>query len=678
MEYSTDRSPSLASLVDQKQVVITLITDLERLRTISTKLKLDSSVEIIDGVINRMKQQDFSVAIVGEFKRGKSTLINAFLGAEILPADILPCSATLNRVTYGLKPQVKITFKNGHQEHLEIDRLKDYVTKLTPESEETATTIEEATVYYPLRHDNVDIIDTPGLNDDASMTGVTLSVLPKVEAAVMVMMAPAVFSAYERDFLENKLLTNDLGRVIFVVNAIDRCTRPGDKERLLENAVERLQKYILNRAAEQFGKDSEDYKVYIKKIGKPKVFGISAEQGLAAKLSGDEEALAQSGFAEFQTALEEFLTTGQGAVRLQVAVNRAIASATEILTAISIQENALVMRQEDFNVAYEQSVADIAALREKKKEEMRSIDRATQNVRQNVQPLLARLEDEIEQAAIASIDNTTVTKEDLKNQKALAERLGKVVSNSVQNVGQKMASKIQYEIQQGLEQEIDRLKEFSASVDRTLTQIQMNFSGVEANANRKATGSGEVIAAAVGIFTGFGGVWSGYKKAGVKGAAVGAAGSVVTAVGGGFVIAMLGLPFAWPAVLAISVVSIFTGGWLTDVVFAKDRIESFKTNYKEAVLQEIQKQLKSSPTHKQVEEQIFQTFASLKQTIDREVEALLDNTQSTLAETSRKRGSDLMETETERRELSEIRTETERIWGNAQRLSDQLIEILSV
>jgi len=678
MESATNQPPSLTSLIDQKQVVITLITDLERLRTISKKLKLDGSVELIDDVIDRVKKQAFSVAIVGEFKRGKSTLINAFLGSEILPSDILPCSATLNRVTHGLKPQLKIRFKDGREEELEIDRLKEYVTKLTPESEETATTIEEATVYYPIRHDNVDIIDTPGLNDDISMTAVTLSVLPRVEAAVMVMMAPAVFSAYERDFLENKLLTNDLGRVIFVVNAIDRCTKPGDKERLLENAVDRLQKYILSRAEEQFGKDSEDYKVYIKKIGKPKVFGISAEQALAAKLNADEEALVQSGFAKFQTALEEFLTTGQGAVRLQVAVNRAIASGSEILAAINIQENALEMRREEFDAAYEKSVAEIAALRGKKKEEMRLIDRATENVRYNVRPLLNQLEDEIKQAAEQTIDSSTVTKDDLRNKKNLSEKLAKAVSNSVQNVGQRMANKIQSEIQQGLEREIDRLKDFAESVDQTLTQIEMNFSNVDADANRKVSSGAEAIAAIVSVYTGFGGIWSGYKKAGIKGAAVGAAGSLATAAGGGVVIALLGLPLAWPAILALGVVSIFTGGWLTDVVFPSDRIEAFKTNYKEAVLKEIEKQLKSNPIHQQVDEQISQTFASLKQTLNQEVEALLDNTQSTLSETSRKRGSDLMQTETERRELSEIRAETERILGNAQRLSDELVEILSV
>ena len=678
MEAVTNQNPSLSSLIDQKQVVITLITDLERLRTITKRLKLDSSVELIDDVIDRVKQQAFSVAIVGEFKRGKSTLINALLGADILPADILPCSATLNRVKHGLKPQLKITFKDGRQEELELDHLKEYVTKLTPESEDTAATIEEATIYYPIRHDNVEIIDTPGLNDDASMTAVTLSVLPKVEAAVMVMMAPVPFSQYEKDFLENKLLTNDLGRVLFVVNAIDRCDNPEDKERLLANAENRLRKYIFNRAEEQFGKDSEEYKVYTKKIGTPKVYGIAARQALAAKLNGDENALIESGFAEFQSALEKFLTTGQGALRLHVAVNRAIASGSEILAAINIQENALAMRQEEFNIAYEKSVAEIATLREKKKEEMRLIDLATENVRYNVRPLLNRLEDNIKQAAEQTIDNVVVEPIDLKNKKTLSDRLGKAVSNSVQNVGQQMANQIQSEIQQGLEREVDRLKDFAESVDQTLKQIEMNFLSIDADANRKVSGGGEAIAAAVSVFTGFGGIWSGYKKAGVKGAAIGAAGSFATAVGGGAVFALLGLPLVWPAILALGVVSIFTGGWLTDMVFSSERVEVFKANYKEKVLKEIESQIKSNPIHQQVDDQISQTFASLKQTLNQEVEALLDNTQSTLAEISRKRGSDLMQTETERRELDEIRAETERIRGNAQRLSDELVEILDV
>lgn len=669
---------SLTTLVDQKKVANTLINDLGALKRFSEKLNLEESSKLVQEVIERIQQASFSIAIVGEFKRGKSTLINALLGQEILPSDILPCSATLNRVTYGVQPRLQLVFHDGREKEVGINQLSNYVTKLTPESEEVAADIKEAIVYYPIRQDNVDIIDTPGLNDDASMTNVTLSVLPKVDAAVMVMMAPAVFSAYERDFLENKLMMNDLGRVIFVVNAIDRCSRPGDKERLLDNAVSRLQKYIFERAAEKFGEDSPEYKEYVKKIGKPKVFGISAEQALFAKLEGNESGVDESGFARFNSALEEFLTTGRGAVQLQVGANRAVASGKQILSTITIRENGLTMKQADFDAAYEKSLAEIADLRKQKKEEMELINKATNNVRYNVKPLVNQLPDELKQAAERTIDEMEISKGEVKRTKVISERLGKAVSNSVQNAGQRVADKIQTEIQEGLRHEIDRLQDFSDAVNKTLNQIEMNFLSVDANADRKVSGGGEAIAAAVSVFTGFGGIWSGYKKAGVKGAAVGAAGSLATAFGGGMIVGLLSLPFTWPALLAIGVTSIFTGGWLAEAIFEGDRIETFKSNYKEAVFKEIDKQLSLNPISQKVETQIFQTFESLKESINQEVEASLDSTQENLTQISRDRERNITLNATELSELKNLRMETERIIGNAQRLSDELIEIMSV
>ena len=57
----------------------------------------------------------FCVAVVGDFNRWKSTFINALLGKAILPADVLPASTTLNRVTYGLEPSAKLRYKDPVQ-----------------------------------------------------------------------------------------------------------------------------------------------------------------------------------------------------------------------------------------------------------------------------------------------------------------------------------------------------------------------------------------------------------------------------------------------------------------------------------------------------------------------------------------------------------------------------------
>ena len=195
-----------SSFTNYKQTVMDLTGDLKKIREFSQHMQLEGNVSAVDDVLRRLAEDTFSVAIVGEFKRGKSTLINALLEKDVLPTDVVPTTATINRVTYSVTPFVRIEYNDGKTEDIEIDKLNDYVTKLTPESEQIARTVKIATVYYPVNYckNGVTIIDTPGLNDDEAMTNVTLSVLPQIDAAIMVMMAGSPFSQYECDFLENK------------------------------------------------------------------------------------------------------------------------------------------------------------------------------------------------------------------------------------------------------------------------------------------------------------------------------------------------------------------------------------------------------------------------------------------------------------------------------------------
>jgi len=343
----TVASPSDAppyTFTDYRKVVATLIRDLERLRSYSQTLWLNSSIQVqaIEDVLERVQSNSFSIAVVGEFSRGKTTLINALLGQHVLPSDVLPNSYISYRVTYGVELRVRFVYRDGGEEETAIDQLTDYVTRLTPESRKSADQIKEAIVYYPAPfcQNNVDIIDTPGLNDDASMTKVTLSVLPHVDAAIMVIMAQSPFAESEQKFLENRLLTSDLGRIIFVVTGIDRYNNPEDASKGVKYIKDRIRNLVLQRAKDQYGEDSPEYEVYRKKIGDPKVIGLSAYQALQAKQTGDGELLTKSCFPEFEAALEQFLVQERGSILLQVAINRLIASSTEILSDLNLRQNA--------------------------------------------------------------------------------------------------------------------------------------------------------------------------------------------------------------------------------------------------------------------------------------------------------------------------------------------------
>jgi GTPase SAR1 family protein len=668
------------TFTDYRKVVSTLTSDLERLRSYSRTLALNASIQPIDDVLERVQSNSFSVAVVGEFKRGKSTFINALLGQDILPSDILPCSATLNRVTYGVAPRVRIVYRDEHEEEIAIDQLANYVTKLTPESEETAVNIKEAIVYYPVFYcqNNVDIIDTPGLNDDASMTEVTLSVLPYVDAAIMVIMAQTPFAKSEQKFLETKLLTNDLGRIIFVVTGIDRFNNPEDADKSVKYIKDRIRKLVLQRAKDQYGEDSPEYEVYQKKIGNPKVIGLSAYQALQAKQTGNGELLLKSRFPEFEAKLEEFLTHERGSVFLQIPINRLIASATEILSTLNLQQNALAMKKEEFQSTYEQSVNDIMTLRTRDSEEMKLIDAAAENVKRHAQPLIWELESELKQAAQDVINLAEINSSELRNKKALMEKLEKQVSEAIEKAAQRQAEKIQREIDQGLFKEISRLQEFATSIDVVLQRIEMRFLSISPEKTARRNTSGEGIAEIVSFATGLGGAWMGFKEAGVKGAAVGAAGNFGGLVAGFAAVIALGIPIALPVTMVIGVLSMLTGRELVKVVFAGERVENFKSNYQQAVLVEIERQLRENPIDRKIDGQISEIFTNLKQSVRQEVDALLDNTQNTLTDLSTKRERNEVLSEQQQRDLYQMSTETQRILGNAQRLSKQLLQQVNV
>ena len=62
-------------------------------------------------IIERLKEQRLKILFAGQFKTGKSTLINAMLGQEVLPADVMPCTAVITEIEYAENPRAVLHFK---------------------------------------------------------------------------------------------------------------------------------------------------------------------------------------------------------------------------------------------------------------------------------------------------------------------------------------------------------------------------------------------------------------------------------------------------------------------------------------------------------------------------------------------------------------------------------------
>jgi len=690
---------SFSGFGNYKQMVIELTNDLKQLKGFSERMKLEGNTEAISTVLQRLTEDKFSVAIIGEFNRGKSTLINALMGKDVLPMDVIPTTATLNKVTYDISPYIVVEYKNGKTEKIEIDQLSEYVTKLTKKNEEKAATIKEVTVYYPVNYcrNGVTIVDTPGLNDDAAMAEVTMSVLPQVDAALMVVMAQVPFSESERSFLESKVITSDLGRVLFVVTGIDLLDED-DVDKVLTHIKNQIQEHIIKKAENTFGSNSREYEEYKRKIGKVRVYGISAKKALKAKLKGDDNMLAQSCFPEFEAALERFLTEDRGAVMLNAPISRIKTASIEIVKAISLRESALAMQKEEFNQKYTEAMHEIEKIREERQVEFNRINEASQKTYDELLPSIRNFWPGLEKAAYAVVDDFPLTMEELKSHTDdTQERLQKAVGTAISRAGQEQSERIQEAINRALGNEAERLSEFESHFFEATENIQGLFTYNEKNGSEIsgnalvsiATGLFSIIGlGGVGGLMGLGGIVEGYKEAGWKGALLGGGTSAVSFIATtttvNLLLGALAIPLAWPAAvigtIGIALFTTFLGKKAVKSVFGggdDQKILKVKEDFKDNIKKELDKMRAEEDFSEKVRSQVDTAFTALKDKIKTETDHILNDTHSQLTELKVALAQGELSGEKEKADLKDMLVAIDAMCGRADVIGKQLTAILS-
>ncbi len=620
-----------------KQTVSDLADSLAQLKGYCEEIGLEHTARSIGDTIEKIASEHFEVAIVGEFKRGKSTLINALLGQEVLPADVLPATATLNRVTYSETPYVMVEYKTGETERVDINQLENYVTKLSYESEKTAETVKQATVYYDTAFckNNVDIIDTPGLNDDEQMTNVTLSILPEIDAAVFVISANSPFSQFEKEFLEKRMLTSDMGRIIFAVNCFGTFSKE-DEDRIVETVEKRIGSYVMEKAKMVMGEDSKEFAVYKRKIGKPKVIGVYAKKALMAKESGDQAMLEESNFPTFERVLETMLTQERGSITLQILANKIISSGSELINSIIIRENSLMMETDEFMDKYTAAIEEIDDIRTKKRAEFVRINDAANSVFAGLQPILDSYWVQIEETAMKVIDDYPMSADDLKRDKLkiVYSKMTERIRDNIENKAQLICEQIQNEINVALSDEAVRLQSFEDEFFASVSRIQEMFS-VTQKRSRNGGVVDQIIGVAIGS-VGTGGLFIGFREAGIKGALLGGLTGLTTWLATSFLLVttVVGGAFLSPAGLCLMAIAglagTFTGKFSVDKLLVQERIDKYKAGFKQSVKKQFHEMKISSDFTETVRQQVYASFQGLKTKIEEETEVILLDTQKTL------------------------------------------------
>ena len=179
------------------------------------------------------------VTVMGEFSSGKSSFVNAFIGADVAPTGITPTTATINVVRHGRERRGLLVYLDGRTEEVEWDELFDRLRGLG----EVAREIARVEIMLPLDIlERVNLVDTPGLNSILpEHEEVARGFIARADAVVWLFSAQQAGKASEREALAS---IRDQGvRVLGVLNKVDTLA-PGDVTVVEKMLVDELGEYI--------------------------------------------------------------------------------------------------------------------------------------------------------------------------------------------------------------------------------------------------------------------------------------------------------------------------------------------------------------------------------------------------------------------------------------------------
>lgn len=169
----------------------------------------------------RVAEGRFYVACVGQFKRGKSTLLNALVGQPVLPTGVVPVTATPTIVRYGDPPSAVVRHTDGATRDVELDAVSEYVAEEANPDNAKAVEAVEVLLPSPLLRDGMCLVDTPGLGSVFEVaTGSTHAFVPHIDAALLVLGADPPISADEAALAAT--VAGQVEHVIVVLTKADR------------------------------------------------------------------------------------------------------------------------------------------------------------------------------------------------------------------------------------------------------------------------------------------------------------------------------------------------------------------------------------------------------------------------------------------------------------------------
>lgn len=212
--------------LEKKNEILDCLNEAE---TFFKENEFEHEAEVIADSIKKLECGEFTIAVVGEFSAGKSTLLNALMGEKILPSFTDETTATVNYLRHkehASKGECgEVVYNDGTSEQIysaDLETVSKYVC--TESDVDVAKNVDHLDLYLDSKflEGNVTLVDTPGLNGIAEgHKEITMAQIERSSAGIFMFNASKPGSRSDFEFLTELRKNVDGSSIILLLNMID-------------------------------------------------------------------------------------------------------------------------------------------------------------------------------------------------------------------------------------------------------------------------------------------------------------------------------------------------------------------------------------------------------------------------------------------------------------------------
>jgi GTP-binding protein EngB required for normal cell division len=190
-------------------------------------LSLNRQIEVCESLLKENALID--VAILGQFKAGKSSFINSLAEKEILPVGVIPVTTVITRLQYGDVERAVVTYFDGTRNEVSIGSLEAYISEASNPANIKNVDIVDIELPALIEYAGLRLVDTPGMGSVFKYHMKTsVNWLPEVGAAILTISADRPLSQNDLELISE--LRHHTPNIVLLLTKADLLTTEQQSE----------------------------------------------------------------------------------------------------------------------------------------------------------------------------------------------------------------------------------------------------------------------------------------------------------------------------------------------------------------------------------------------------------------------------------------------------------------